>query len=116
MSISDELYDLLENYLYGKFQRVVLNRKRSPWKPVLFLIPQGSVLGPLLFLIYTNYLPKKLTSNAKLFANYTSLFTTVKNINKTAIALNNDFSLISKWDFNWKMLLNLDPSKPAQET
>lgn len=94
---------------------VVLNGKRTPWKPVLSLIPKGSVLGPLLFLICTNCLPNKLTSNAKLFANYTSLFTTVKNINKTAIALNNDLSLIPKWDFNWNMLFNLDPSKPAQE-
>ena len=78
-------------------------------------VPQGSILGPLLFLIYINDLPNKLKSNAKLFADDTSLFTIVKDENKSANVLNNDLSLISEWAFNWKMLFNPDPSKPAQE-
>ena len=76
---------------------------------------QGSILGPLLFLIYINDLPNELKSNAKLFEGDTSLFTIVKDENESANALNNDFSLISKWAFNCKMLFNPDPTKPAQE-
>ena len=76
---------------------------------------QRSILGPLLFLIYINDLPNELKSNAKLFAGDTSLFTIVKDENESANALNNDFSLISKWTFNRKMLFNPDPTKPAQE-
>ena len=115
MGISGEFYDLLENYLSGRLQRVILNGQTSSWRPILAGVPQGSILGPLLFLIYINDLPNKLKSNAKLFADDTSLFTIVKDENKSANVLNNDLSLISEWAFNWKMLFNPDPTKPAQE-
>ena len=54
-------------------------------------------------------------TSAKLFADDTSLFTIVKDKNESANTLNNDLLLISKWAYNWKMLFNPDPSKPAQE-
>ena len=114
MGISGELYYLLENYLSNRFQRVLLNGQASSWRPVLAGVPQGSILGPLLFLIYINDLPNELKSNAKLFADDTSLFTIVKDKNKSANMLNNDLRRISKWAYNWKMLFNPDPSKPAQ--
>ena len=115
MGISGEFYDLLENYLSGRLQRVILNGQTSSWRPILAGVPQGSILGPLLFLIYINDLPNKLKSNAKLFADDTSLFTIVKDENESANVLNNDLSLISEWAFNRKMLFNPDPTKPAQE-
>ena len=115
LGISGELYQLLKNYLSDKLQRVVLNGQTSPWSPVLAGVPQRSILGPLLFLIYIHDFPDELKSNAKLFADDTSLFYIVKNENENANALNYDLSQISKWAFNWKMLFNPDPSKPAQE-
>ena len=115
MGISGELYNLLENYLSGRFQRVVLNRQTSAWRPVLAGVPQGSIRGPPLFLIYINDLPDELKSHAKLFADDTSLFNTVKDKSESANILNNDLLLISKWAYNWKMLFNPDPSKLAQE-
>ena len=54
-------------------------------------------------------------SNANLFADDTSIFTVVKDKNESANVLNNDLILISRWAYNWKMLFNPDPSKPAQE-
>ena len=61
------------------------------------------------------YLPNKLKTNSKFFADDTSLFTTIKDISKSANALSIDNFIISKWAFNWKMIFNLDSSKPAQE-
>ena len=78
MDISGELNKLLENYLSGRLQKVVLNGQTSSWRPVMAVVPQGSILGPLLFLIYINDLPNGLKSNAKLFADDTFLFTIVK--------------------------------------
>ena len=100
MGITDELYYLLENYLSNRSQRVLLDGKASSWRPVLAGVPQGSILGPLLFLIYINDLPNELKSNAKLFTDDTSLFTIVKDKNKSANMLNNDLRRISKWAYN----------------
>ena len=114
MGISGELYNLLENYLSDRFQRVLLNGQASSWRPVLAGVSQGSILGPLLFLIYINDLPNELKSNAELFADDTSLFTIVKDKTASANILSNNLSEISKWAYDWKMLFNPDPCKPAQ--
>ena len=78
-------------------------------------MPQGSILGPLLFLIYINDLSDDLSTTAKLFADDTSLFSIVQNVSTSASHLNNDLSKISNWAFQWKMSFNPDPSKQAQE-
>ena len=96
MGISGDLYNLLENYLSGRLQRVILNDQTSSWTPILADVCQGSILGPFLFLIYINNLPDELKSSAKLFADDTSLFTIVKDENESANVLDNDLSLISK--------------------
>ena len=106
MVISGEFYNLLEKYLSGRFQRVVLIGQTSSWRPVLAAVPKGSILGPLLFLVYIKDLPNDLNSKVKLFADDTSLFTIVKD---------NDLLEISKCAYNWKMLFNPDPNKLLQE-
>ena len=60
-------------------------------------------------------MPDGLKSNVKLFANATSIFSIVKNKNDSAKDLTQDLSLISKCAFKWKMLFDLEPTKPAQE-
>ena len=113
MAISGELYNLLGNYLSDRSQRVILNGQTSSWRPVIAGVRQGSILGPLLFLVCINDLPNELKSSVKPFADDTSLFTIVKDKNESANTLKNDLLLISKWTYNWKMLFNPDPSKPA---
>ena len=76
---------------------------------------QISILGPLLFFIYTNDLPNSLQSNPKLSADDTSLFSTVQDITTSTVSLNNDLTKISEWATQWKKNSNPDPSKQSQE-
>ena len=73
-----------------------------------------TIPGPLLFLIYINKLPDDMTTNAKLFAGNTSLFSIERDVNTSATHLNNDLRKISNWSFQQKMSFNPDPSKLAQ--
>ena len=73
MGISGDLFNLLESYLSGSLQKVVLNVQTSSWRPVLAGVPQGFILGLLLFLVYISDSPNEQKSNAELFADDTSL-------------------------------------------
>ena len=72
--IDGKLLKLLKSYLKDRQQRVLLNEQTSSWRNVLVGASQGSVLEPLLFLIYINDLPDRLTSICKIFTDDTSLF------------------------------------------
>ena len=74
MGICDDLLNLIGSFLENRFQRVVLNGQASEWLPVKAGVPQGSILGPLFFLIYINDLSIDIISTVKLFADDTSLF------------------------------------------
>ena len=103
------------NYLSNRRQRVVLNGKSSDWAPILSGVPQGSVLGPLLFLIFINDLEAGIKSKVKFFADDTSLYSIVKDPEVSARELNHDLELINNWAKQWKMSFNPDPTKPAEE-
>ena len=87
----------------------------SDWRKINSGVPQGSVLGPLLFLIFINDLPDGITSLCNIFADDTSLFSKVYDIDTSAKELNSDLEKISKWAFQWKMQFNSDPNKQANE-
>ena len=109
------LFKLIKSFLNNRCQRVVLNGQSSVWKSIAAGVPQGSVLGPLFFLIYINILPLGLTTNIKLFADDTSLFSVVNNASVSVSRLNNDLVKIRNWAFNWKMSFNPDSTKQARE-
>ena len=102
---------LLKDYLYSGKQRVVLNGQTSDWRKINSGVPQESVLGPLLFLIFINDLPDGIASLCKIFANDTSLFSKVYDIDISAKELNSDLEKIGKWAFQWKMQFNPDSNK-----
>ena len=78
-------------------------------------VPQGSILVPLLFLIYINDLLNGVSSNCKLFADDSSLFSVVNDIQSSAANLRNHLTVVSNWTFQWKMIFNPDLTKQAQE-
>jgi len=78
-------------------------------------VPQGSVLGPLFFLIYINDLPEGIVSMIKIFADDSSLFSLILNQIRCSIELNSDMQKVSEWAHQWKMSFNPDPSKQAVE-
>ena len=113
--ISGDLLELIKNFLSNRFQRVVLNGQTSEWEKINAGVPQGSILGPLFFLIYINDLTDGISSIVKLFADDTSLFSVVQNKNNSASQLINVLDKVSDWAYTWKMSFNPDPSKQAQE-
>ena len=104
-------------FLRSGKQRVVLNGEVSACTNVNAGVPQGSILGPLFFafLIYINDLAGELSSNTKLFADDTSLFSVVHNKDSSAAELNSDLAKISHSVQHWKMSFNPDPSEQAHE-
>ena len=113
--ISGKLFSLMKSFLAHRMQRTVLNGKASRWGTVTAGVPQGSILGPLFFLIYINDLTDGLKCNVKLFADDTSIFTVVHEPTTAAENLNHDLDLINLWATKWRMSFNPDPSKQAVE-
>ena len=102
-SISSSLLRLLKDSLSDRIQRVVLNGQASDWKEVLAGVPQGSILGPLLFLIFINDLSEYVESKVKIFADDTSLFSLVTDQGECSIKLNRDLC----WLISGRCLLTL---------
>ncbi len=111
--VSGPLLSLLRDFLSGRVQRVTLNGYSSIWKLIQAGVPQGSILGPLLFLIFINDLLEDLESVVKIFADDTSIFSAVHDQLESAGKLNRDLVRISDWAYQWKMSFNPDPSKQA---
>ena len=111
--ISGNLLETLTEFLKDRKQRVELNGQNSLWANVEAWVPQDSILGPLLLLIYISNLPDNLLTNVKLSADDTSLFSVVHNIATSSCDLNYDLNRVREWKF--KMSFNPKPWKLAQE-
>ena len=106
--IFGELLNILVDFLNNRKQRVELNGQSSNWVDVKAGVPQVSIMGPLLFLIYINDLPESLITNAKLFADDTSLSSVVRDIPASTEELNNDLRNINiSGRINGKWFLSL---------
>ena len=78
----------------NRYQRVVVDGQVSSWAGVKTGAPEGSIVGPLFFLIYINDLSENLKSTVKLFADDTSIFHVVKDPNTSAEIVNHDLTRI----------------------
>ena len=106
--ISSKFLNLIKNILKNGKQRVGLNGQFSSWADVNARVPQGSILGPLLFLTYINDLTNDLSSRAELFADDISLFSVDFNVDASAKELNDYVAKVQDWALQWKMGFNPD--------
>ena len=96
MGITGKPLVWIRNFLLNREQRVVLNNCKSSWKRVESGIPQGSVLGPILFLAYINSMPKVVQSKILLFADDAKIFREIQTV-EDVLTLQNDLKNLEKW-------------------
>ena len=107
--IKGQIYEWITAFLRDRKQRVNVNGSKSDWSEVLSGIPQGSVLGPLLFVIYINDLPDMSThSTTYLFADDTKIYNRINSI-EDCTELQRDVTGLEEWSNEW--LLRFHPEK-----
>jgi len=99
---------MVKAFLVGTSMRVMVNSSSSSWVKVSSGVPQGSVLGPLLFLIFVNDLPDLVKSSIKMFADDTKLWATISNTTDSKM-LQEDLNCLKCWSNKW--LLRFNPEK-----
>ena len=90
------------SFLHQRSQRVVCKGDHSGWAPVLSGVPQGSVIGPVLFLVYINDLPKEVNSTVRLFADDTIMYMAMSGPGDST-SLQQDLDQLAAWEEKWKM-------------
>ena len=109
LGICGNLLHWFRSYLTDRYQRVVINGHYSEWLPVLSGVPQGSILGPLLFILYVNDLHSLIKSSSlKIYADDIALYTTVSSY-QDCVNLQDDLARIYDWSNLNSILANVRP-------
>jgi hypothetical protein len=105
--INNKLHAWLTSYLTNRMQRVLINGSKSEWLPVTSGVPQGSILGPLLFLLYINDLPNILSENTlcAIFADDTKIYRNI-NSHQDHLILQRDINSAHEWSKQWGLKFN----------
>ena len=101
--IPDYILDILEDFLVGRSMRVKVGDVFSTIKFILSGVPQGSVLGPLLFLLFVNDLPEGIRSILKLFADDVKMIVDPNNFSNISL----DLELLELWEAQWCLKFNV---------
>ena len=94
------------NFLKNRQQRVTIRGTYSNWSPVTSGVPQGTILGPPLFLLNVNDISNAVTSSIKMFADDTKIYRVINNAEDT-LARKSDLDFLENWTKSWKV--NLTP-------
>ena len=100
----------MSSFLNNRKQSVRINGSTSSWTSVTSGVPQGSIIGPLMFLLFVNDIPQITSSNIMLFADDTKLWRLIKSIDDVNI-LQEDLAKIIEWCQKWKLHLNVKKCK-----
>jgi hypothetical protein len=111
--IQGKLLNWIRAFLANRRQRVVLGEQSSDWSEVKSGVPQGSVLGPILFILYINDLPEILANKCKMYADDTKIIARLKSASydSDSSKLQDDINAIVDWTNTWLMKLNIDKCK-----
>lgn len=104
------LINWIRSFLLNRRMRVIVDGEASDWVDVMSGVPQGSVLGPLLFILFVNDLPQWIMSDMKMFADDTKMWHEIKNCDD-AQALQNDLNRLTEWSKLWLLEFNSDKCK-----
>ena len=105
--INNDVITWIGSFLSNRTQRVVLEGEESDTCPVMSGVPQGSVLGPCLFLLYINDMPDMIESNIMLIADDTIMYLTISN-QADCQALQSVLSKLETWESEWLMVFSPD--------
>lgn len=105
--IKGQLLSRIKDFLTERRQYVSVKGEVSSWKNVISGVPQGSVLGPILFIIYINDLPGVIRSTVKIFADDTKIY----NKDSTSDILQQDLDAFFVWSKLWQLCFNVDKCK-----
>ena len=108
--IIGKLHKWIQSFLINRSQKVVINNSKSTPSPVISGIPQGSVLGPILFIIYINDLPDQIKAYTKIFADDTKIFKAIRNLSDKE-TLQGDLDRLLEWSVKWQLRFNIDKCK-----
>ena len=106
IGIRGRLLDWVKDYLSNRTQAVLVKGEASEIQHILAGVPQGSVLGPLLFLVYINDISEGIQSVIKLFADDTSMYLSLNDPATRATILQSDLNKINQWAVQWKVKFN----------
>ena len=100
--IRGHLHSWITSFLTSRSQKVIVEGSESESAPVISRVPQGSVLGPLLFLLFINDLPDNIASNTRLFADDCIVYHTIRD-HADQEALQEDLVRLAEWEDKWGM-------------
>ena len=97
-------------FLSNRRERVAVNGSLSSWGEVTSGVPQGSVLGPILFVIYVNEVPKLVSSKIKIFEDDTKLYGPVRS-QVDAQRIQEDLDVLVEWSKKWMLKFSISKCK-----
>ena len=101
--IDGPLLQWFRHFLTNRMQRVVIRDKCSDWTLVKYGVPQGTILGPVLFIIYINDISTDLTSTVKIYADDIKIYRTISSPDVDIPALQCDLHRLGIWVNKWQM-------------